>query len=87
MSEDMGGAFLNCYVKTGSSDDALTQVRSALEEDHYLVHKFEQVYAIDPDDQGDIDSQEMEAAQAAVESGRVAYGVFHCWPKDGPDAI
>lgn len=86
--EKVAGAAVRCYVPADSESDAERVLWAALARSHLELREVEfcQPYDAPGWERADDGSDEV-GARAARANGVVAFGTFHIWGHDAPDAV
>ncbi len=84
----VAGAAVRCYIPAAKEEDARQRLAEALAADQYELREVEFCHPFDSQDweQSD-DGKDAEGAAEAKRNNRIAYGTFHIWGHDAPDAI
>ena len=83
---DVHGAFVNVVVDCQTESEFREAAAKALIEDHYEILGIEEVMEIDLADSGFPQSELALLNDQILAGGRVVYGCFQTYPKDGLDA-
>ena len=77
--DEIGGAYISCWIKALSIEAASTMAEVAIKENDWIVQKLEESYPIKKEDYG-IDDASLEYYQQAEIDGEVY--VYHTWPNE-----
>ena len=80
------GAAVRCYVPAETEAVALARLREVLHRDGLEMVELEFCHPYDGEWTHEDDGADAAGVGAAVRSGAVAYGTFHTWGHDAPDA-
>ena len=77
--KDTGGAFINCWIKAKSIEDAKKQAEISIKESEWIILKLEESYPVNREfyENGD---ESLEYFQQAEIDGQVY--VYHSWPNE-----
>lgn len=82
----VAGAFVRCYLPAPSRAEALDLLQRTLDEHHFLLVEVEWCAPADSEWEQEDDGADGRGIEEARQSNGMAYGTFHCWGHDAPDA-
>jgi len=76
--ENVGGAYVNCWINTDDTEFAEKEARRLIEENKWRAHKIENVSIYDAPE--DLAEGQLEFYNEALKDGSCM--VYHTWPRE-----